>query len=71
MKAVVTNVRYYPGIFLEGLRETMTIRAISVPMNTQNEPLLNTSQKFCYLCNLSSILLKPANNKVEKKFSSN
>lgn len=49
----------------------MTVKAISVPINMQNEPLLNTSQKHCYFCNLSSILLKPANNEVEKKFSIN
>lgn len=71
MKAVVTNIKYYLRIFLEGLRETMTVTVISVPINMQNEALLNTSQKHYYLCNLSSILLKPANSKVEKKFISN
>jgi len=38
MKVVVTNIRYYPGIFLEGLRETMTVRVISVPINFQISP---------------------------------
>jgi hypothetical protein len=71
MKVVVINIRYYPGIFLEGLRETMTVRAVSVPINMQTGPLLNTSQQYCYLCHPSSILLKPANNKVENKFISN
>jgi hypothetical protein len=53
-KAVVTNIRYFLGMFLEELREIMTVRAVSVPSNMQTGPLVNTSQKHCYLCNFSS-----------------